>query len=70
MENFHVLNLINAAVYSLLGIVILVVAFVVVDKLTPFDLWKEVVVEKNLALATLVGLMSLGIAIIIAAAVH
>ena len=70
MENFHVLNLINAAVYSLLGIVILVVAFAVVDWLTPYDLWKEVVVDKNLALAMLVGLMSLGIAIIIAAAVH
>jgi hypothetical protein len=33
-------------------------------------LWKEIVEEKNLALAVLVGAMSIGICIIIAAAVH
>jgi uncharacterized membrane protein YjfL (UPF0719 family) len=45
-------------------------AFVVIDKMTPYDLWKEIVEEKNLALAVLVGAMSIGLCIIIAAAVH
>ena len=45
-------------------------AFVIIDKLTPYDLWKEIVEEKNMALAVLVGAMSIGICIIIAAAVH
>jgi putative membrane protein len=63
-------NLVNAIVYSLLGIVIFVLAFVIIDKVTPFHLWNEIVHEKNLALAVLIGAMSIGMCIIIAAAVH
>ena len=63
-------NIRAALVFALTGIVIFVGAFVVIDRLTPYDLWKEIVEEKNLALAVLVGAMSIGICIIIAAAVH
>lgn len=70
MYEFHVGNFINAVVYALLGIVILIGSFLLVDKLTPYDLWKELIESKNLALAVVVGAMSLGIGIIIAAAVH
>ena len=63
-------NLINAAVFALLGIVVFTVAFVVMDKVTPYHSWKEIVQEHNTALAILVGAMSIGICIIIAAAVH
>ena len=44
--------------------------FVVIDKMTPFHLWNQIVQEKNLALAVLLGAMSIGLCIIIAAAVH
>jgi uncharacterized membrane protein YjfL (UPF0719 family) len=50
--------------------VIFATTFVVLDKLTPFHLWNEIVKEKNLALAVLLGAMSIGLCIIIAAAVH
>ncbi|MCC7496908.1 MAG: DUF350 domain-containing protein [Bryobacterales bacterium] len=70
MSGFQPAFMLNAIVYAVLGIIILVLAFVIVDKMTPFDLWKEIVEEKNLALAVLVGSMSLGIAVIIASAVH
>ena len=63
-------NIRAALVFALIGIVVFVGAFVVIDRMTPYDLWKEIVVEKNLALAVLVGAMSIGICIIIAAAVH
>jgi putative membrane protein len=63
-------NIRAALVFALIGIVVFVGAFAVIDKMTPYDLWKEIVEEKNLALAVLVGAMSLGISIIIAAAVH
>ena len=53
-----------------LGIVIFVGGFVLLDKMTPYDLWKEVCENKNLALAVLLGSMSIGLCIIIAAAVH
>jgi uncharacterized membrane protein YjfL (UPF0719 family) len=63
-------NVINASVFALLGIVIFVVSFLILDKITPYDLWKEIVVDKNLALGVLLGAMSIGMCIIIAAAVH
>ena len=62
--------LLNAVTYAILGIVIFAVAFVLIDKLTPYHLWKEIVDDKNVALAILVGALSIGMCIIIAAAVH
>jgi putative membrane protein len=70
MTEFHPGALLNALVYAALGIVIFVIAFAIVDKLTPYHLWHEIVEDKNIALAVLVGAMSIGMCIIIAAAVH
>lgn len=63
-------NVLNAVVYAGLGILIFVLAFVIIDKATPYHLWNEIVREKNIALAVLIGAMSIGMCIIIAAAVH
>ena len=63
-------NVVNAILYAAIGIVIFAGAFLVLDKITPYNLWKEIVQEHNLALAILLGAMSLGICVIIAAAVH
>lgn len=63
-------NLLNALIYSVLGILIFVAAFVIVDRMTPYHLWNEIVHEHNTALAILIGAMSIGMCIIIAAAVH
>ena len=60
----------NSILYAVIGIVIFIVGFIVVDKLTPVDLWKQLVEEKNLALAIVVGCAALGTCIIIAAAIH
>jgi len=70
MSGLHVEYLINACVFALLGILIFIGAFALIDKMTPYALWKEIVEEKNVALAILIGAMSVGICIIIAAAVH
>lgn len=70
MSEFHPGFVLNALVYAVLGILIFVLAFTILDKLTPYDLWKGIVEEKNIALAILVGAMSIGIGIIIASAVH
>ena len=63
-------NVVNAIIYAAIGIVIFAGAFLILDKVTPYNLWKEIVQEHNQALALLLGAMSLGICIIIAAAVH
>lgn len=70
MTDFHPGFILNALLYAVLGIVIFVVSFTILDKLTPYALWKEIVEEKNVALAVLVGAMSIGMCIIIASAVH
>ena len=67
---FHLSAFINAIIYAILGVVILVLSFTLWDKITPYDLWKEIVEKNNTALAIFSGLMALGIAIIIASAVH
>jgi len=63
-------NLVAAGVFSLLGIVIFSVAFWLLDRLTPFSLWTEILEEHNTAVAVLIGFVALGLSIIIAAAVN
>lgn len=70
MTGFHFEAFVNAIVYALLGIVIFAISFITIDKLTPHDLWREIIEEKNIALAIIVGFMALAMGIIIAAAVH
>ena len=70
MDSFHPAAFFNAFIYAMLGIVIFALSFAIWDKLTPYDLWKEIIEGKNIALAIMVGFMSLGMCIIIAAAVH
>ena len=61
----------NSVLYSLLGIAILIVVFVLVEVLTPkHNLRKELLENKNVALALLAGFFMLSMAIIIASAIH
>ncbi len=62
-------HLVAAAVYAALGIALFVLAFFLVDRMTPGTLWKEIIEEHNTALAVIVGAMSIGLSIIIAAAI-
>ena len=41
-----------------------------IDAITPYHLWKELVEEKNVALAIVVGAIAISIAIIVSAAIH
>jgi len=70
MDMIKIEWIINAIIFSLMGVTIFWVSFVLIDKLTPYNLWQEIVKERNQALATVVAAMCLGIAIIVAAAVH
>jgi len=59
-------ELFSTIVYSIVGIVMAVAGFKVVDWLTPGNLAEEVAVKENRALAVLAGSMMLGVCIIIA----
>lgn len=56
--------------YAIIGVIVFCLTFLIVDKLTPYNLWKELVENKNVALGLVVGLSALGICIIVAAAIH
>jgi putative membrane protein len=60
----------NSVIYAFLGVFVFCFAFFIIDKMTPFNLWKELVEEKNTALAIVVGFGALGICVIVAAAIH
>ncbi len=61
---------VNATLFAFLGIVVFAVAFRVLAKLVPVELWKEILEKQNIALAILAGAVSIGICLIIAAAMH
>ncbi len=60
----------GSMLYALIGVVIFWLCFVIVDKITPYALWREIVEKQNKALAMVVAAMCLGISIIVAAAIH
>ena len=60
----------GSMMYALIGVAVFWICFVIVDKLTPYDLWAEIVEKKNLALAIVVGAMCIAIGLIVSAAVH
>jgi putative membrane protein len=63
--------ILSSLVFALIGVLIFGVCFVIIDKLTPkVDLWLEIVEKQNVALALVVAAMSLGICVIVAAAIH
>ena len=62
---------VNSILYSFLGIAILLGAFILMEVLTPkHNLRREILENKNVALALLAGFFMLSVAIIIASAIH
>lgn len=62
-------HILAVLVYSVMGIIIMVLAFVIIDWIHPRDIWGEIADKQNTAMAVVFGCMMVGIAIIIAASV-
>ncbi|MBS0392358.1 MAG: DUF350 domain-containing protein [Proteobacteria bacterium] len=60
----------GSILYAIIGVVVFWLCFIIVDKITPYDLWAEIVEKQNRALAMVVAAMCLGISVIVAAAIH
>ena len=64
-------NVINAVVFSAVGLIVFVIGFVLLDLLTPqVHVWNQICRDKNVALAIFLGSIVIGIAMIISAAIH
>ncbi len=70
LGTLNLVSILNALIFSILGLALFAIGFWGVDKMTHYELWKEVVEKQNTALAIVVGAISLGICSIIAAAIH
>jgi putative membrane protein len=60
----------GSIVFAMVGVAIFWICFVLIDKLTPYKLWEEIVEKQNMALGIVVAAMCLGISLIVAAAIH
>lgn len=61
---------ITTLVFALVGILLFALAFFVIVKISPFSTRKEIEEDQNVALAIIIGSVIIGIALIVAAAVH
>ena len=63
-------NLLATAVYALIGMAFFGLSFLCFNKLMPFSVRKEIEEDQNTALGIIIGSMLIGLAIIIASAIH
>ncbi len=62
--------LVSSVVFSAVGLVFFAIAFVVLQKVLPFSLRKEIEEDQNTALGIVLGSIVIGIAMIVSAAIH
>lgn len=70
MDLIHFQPIVNSIIYSVLGFVILIIAYFIIEKMTPENTWKEVVEKNNIAVAIVLAAFIIGISMIISAAIH
>ncbi|MCU0423165.1 MAG: DUF350 domain-containing protein [Bacteroidia bacterium] len=63
-------HILAALIYSGIGIVVLLIAFWIVEKITPENVWKQIVEHKNNAVAIVIGAFIIALGIIIASAIN
>lgn len=63
-------SLSGALIYSLIGVALFGVAWVLIVKISPFSIRKEIEEDQNTALGIIIGAVIIGIAMIISSAVQ
>ena len=66
----HVKAVFDSVLYSVLGCVVLLGAFWLIEKVLPFSIRKEIAEDQNVGLGIILGAFVIGISIIIAAAIN
>lgn len=68
-EIFDIASIASAAIYSVLGLLIFGIVWMLIVWLTPFSIRKEIEDDQNTSLGIILGAVIIGIAMIISAAV-
>ena len=63
-------NMIPAVLYALLGLALYGVFWLLVVKISPFSIRKEIEDDQNTALGIIMGAVIIGIALVVSAAIH
>jgi putative membrane protein len=63
-------SVVSSVVFAVIGVLLLAASYLIVERLTPENTWREIVENKNVALAIVVAAFILGIASIISAAIQ
>lgn len=63
-------TLVSALAFSALGILLFALAFLIIVKVSPFSLRKEIEEDQNTSLGIIIGSVIIGIAMIVSAAIH
>jgi putative membrane protein len=70
MNYLNVQSLVGSVLYSAIGIVIFIVAYKLMEWFLPFNVDKELAEDHNTAVGIVVGSVMIGLAVIIASAIH
>ena len=62
--------IVETLAFTLVGLILFAVAFWIIVKVSPFSIRKELEDDQNTALGIVIGSVIIGIALIVAAAVH
>jgi uncharacterized membrane protein YjfL (UPF0719 family) len=69
-EFINMKYIIASILYSVIGILILVISFYIIERITPENIYQEIVEKQNLALAVIAAAFMIALAIIISSAIH
>lgn len=66
----HVRPVVDSVLYSVLGTLLLVVSFWVIERALPFSIVKEIAEDQNVGLGIILGAFIIGLSMIISAAIR
>jgi uncharacterized membrane protein YjfL (UPF0719 family) len=66
----HVRPIVDSVLYSIIGTVVLVSAFWLIEKILPFSMQKEIEVDQNVSLGIILGAFIIGLSLIISSAIR
>ena len=69
LADIKVGQMVSTILYSIIGLVIYIIAFWAITKISPFSVRKEIEIDQNTSLGIIIGSVMIGLSIIIAAAI-
>ena len=70
MTDHLIQAVVQSAIFSLVGVIVFGAAFLVLSKILPFSIRKEIEEDQNTALGIVLGAVILGLALIVSSAIR